>query len=66
MSEFPTEVLERWELYGAIWRVRSLTEDAAVVELLTCHGEPVDEIRSSDPKLLSYLADRSASDDPTG
>lgn len=50
--------LERWEAHGASWRVASLTERLAVVELCTCHGEPVDEIRSSDPAFLSWLAER--------
>ncbi len=56
--------LERWEEHGAIWRTKSLSEDAAVVELLTCHGEPVDELRSSDPKVLGYLSVRPTSEDP--
>ena len=34
----------------------------AVVELCTCHGEPVDELRSNDPALLAYLARRPRSD----
>ena len=33
-----------------------------VVELCTCHGEPVDELRSEDPELLRYLADRPTSE----
>jgi hypothetical protein len=34
------------------------------VELLTCYGEPVDELRSSDPELLRFLAEKPASDEP--
>jgi hypothetical protein len=60
--ESPIAVLERWEEHGAIWRTRSLTETEAVVDLLTCHGEPVEELRSADPALLRYLARRSRSD----
>jgi hypothetical protein len=58
------EKLERWELYGAIWRLRSLSATEAEVELCTCHGEPVDEVRSNDPELLRYLANRPSSEDP--
>ena len=50
--------LERWAEHGAIWRVLTLTEKLAVVELCTCHGEPVDTLRSSDPALLRYLSAR--------
>jgi hypothetical protein len=64
MPESSLQKLERWELNGAIWRTKSLSDDEAVVTLLTCHGEPVDELRSTDAELLSYLADRSTSEDP--
>jgi hypothetical protein len=55
-EEAPLATLERWEAHGATWRVVILTERLAVVELCTCHGEPVDTLRSSDPALLRYLA----------
>jgi hypothetical protein len=35
-----------------------LTEKLAVVELCTCHGTPVDELRSSDAALFRFLAAR--------
>jgi hypothetical protein len=54
--ESPIEILERWEAHGATWRVLMLTGELAVVELCTCYGEPVDELRSSDPELIRYLA----------
>jgi hypothetical protein len=54
--------LERWEASGAIWRVRSLAEDAAVVELCTCFGETVELVRTTDPATLAFLAERPASD----
>jgi hypothetical protein len=50
--------LERWAECGAVWRVLILTEKLAVVELCTCHGEPVDILRSSDAALLRYLSGR--------
>ena len=62
MSELPIEVLERWEAAGGIWRTRSLTGVGAEVDLCTCHGEPVDELCSSDRRLLEYLAARPRSD----
>jgi hypothetical protein len=50
--------LERWEAHGATWNVVILTDRLAVVELCSCHGEPVDRIRSVDPALLRYLSAR--------
>ena len=55
------DVLERWEAHGAIWRVRSLTETLAVVELCRCDGTPVEELRSSEPELIRFLSARAAS-----
>jgi hypothetical protein len=63
-SEEPTAVLERWAEHGGIWRAKSLEGTEAVVELLTCYGEPVDELRSSDPALLRLLAEQPRSDEP--
>ena len=57
-DEGPLEVLERWEAAGATWRVQVLTGSLAIVELCTCHGEPVDILRSGDPALLRQLAAR--------
>jgi hypothetical protein len=62
MAETAIAVLTRWEEHGAIWRVRSLSQREAVVDLCTCYGEPVDELRSNDPGLLRYLAERPRSD----
>jgi hypothetical protein len=62
VTEPPLQTLARWEDSGALWRTRSLAVDEAVVELCTCHGEPVDELRSSDPELLRYLAIRGSSE----
>jgi hypothetical protein len=55
--ELPIEILERWEAHGATWRVLMLTGELAVVELCTCYGEPVDELRSSDPDLIRFLTE---------
>ena len=62
MPEPPLETLMRWEEHGATWRARAITDTTAIVELCTCHGEPVDELRSDDPALLRYLADRPRSE----
>ena len=62
MSETAIQKLQRWELNGALWRLRSVEAGEARVELCTCHGEPVDEVRSADPELLRYLADRPSSE----
>ena len=63
-SEEPTAVLRRWADHGGIWRAKSLGGSEAVVELLTCYGEPVDELRSNDPALLRLLAEQPRSDEP--
>jgi hypothetical protein len=62
MPESPIDTLKRWEDHGAIWRARSVSETEAVVDLCSCTGEPVDQLRSDDPALLRYLIDRSRSD----
>jgi hypothetical protein len=59
-SESPVETLDRWEAHGATWRVLILTETLAVVELCTCHGEPVDTLRSTDPAFLRFLSERAS------
>jgi hypothetical protein len=62
MSEAPVETLERWEAGGAVWRLKSRSEDEAVVDLLSCTGELMGQVRSSDAALLAYLAERPSSD----
>jgi len=64
MPEPPLETLARWEDSGALWRTLSLAGEEAVVELCTCHGEPVDELRSRDPELRRYLEARPSSEAP--
>ncbi len=63
MAQTPIETLIRWEEHGAIWRLKELVGSEAVVQLCTCSGEPVDELRSEDPELLRYLSARARSDD---
>lgn len=55
MGESPVEVLERWEEHGAVWRARHVSDEIAIVDLCTCHGEPVDRLESADPELIEYV-----------
>jgi hypothetical protein len=50
--------LEDWELNGAIWRARELTDDHAVIELCSCAGEPMDLVESDEPELIEYVRSR--------
>ena len=47
--------LERWELFGARWRVVHLSDEHAEVELCTCAGEPLERRVSDDPRVIDYL-----------
>ena len=47
--------LEDWELNGATWRPLELSENWAVIELCTCHGERVDVVESEDPELIEFV-----------
>lgn len=61
MAETALQTLARWEDAGAGWRLSHLTDDGAVVHLLTCCGEPVELLSSNDPEVLAYLELRPAS-----
>ncbi|MCW2958332.1 MAG: hypothetical protein JWP18_1135 [Solirubrobacterales bacterium] len=61
MAESPLQTLARWEDAGAHWRVTRVAEGEAVVELLSCLGEPVDRLVSDDPELLAYVSRRRGS-----
>lgn len=61
-GETALQALARWEDAGAGWRFAHFTDSgAAIVELLTCYGEPVDVLASEDSALLAYLRDRPSS-----
>ena len=62
--ESQIEVLRRWEDHGAQWRVVSMGEDRAIVDLCTCYGEPVERIESEDPELLRFLRESDGGSDP--
>lgn len=62
-TDDPVAVLQRWADAGAVWRVVHRGERAVIVALYQCDGgEEVDRIRSTDPRLLQYLAGRTDSD----
>jgi hypothetical protein len=61
-SESPVAILTRWTEHGAQWRQLELRDDHAVVELLTCYGEPVDRLESDDPELIEYLRHQTPDD----
>jgi hypothetical protein len=54
--------LEDWELNGAIWRAREVTDDHAVIELCSCFGEPMDLVESDAPELIEYVRSRPTDD----
>lgn len=62
MPESPLLTLRRWEDQGGVWRLRSIEDGEAFVDLCACHGEPVDQLRSGDRELLAYLAERPSSE----
>ena len=62
MTTLTIDVLERWVLFGAQWRIVDLSGQSAVVDLCTCTGELVERLQSDDPALIRYL--RSARSDP--
>ena len=49
------EDLERWEEHGAIWRMLEVSDQAAVVQLCTCYGEPVDVVSSDDAEVIAFV-----------
>ncbi len=54
-TEDPVTILERWRDSGAEYRVLHLSDQAAIVELCTCLGDPVERLESGDPRLIEYL-----------
>ena len=65
MSDSPREILERWELCGGTWRIRSISADDAEIDLCTCHGDPVDRLASSDPAFVRLVHGRRRGEDIT-
>jgi hypothetical protein len=49
------ENLESWTLSGGRWRVVSISDQQAVVDLCTCTGEPMERLESDDPAVIAHL-----------
>lgn len=47
--------LEDWERGGAVWKPVELSDEHAVVDLLTCSGEPMDRVESDDPEFIEFV-----------
>ena len=62
MTNLTIDVLERWVLFGAQWRIVDPSGQSAVVDLCTCTGELVERLESDDPTVIRYL--RCARSDP--
>ncbi|RIJ76938.1 hypothetical protein D1871_09835 [Nakamurella silvestris] len=63
-SSDPVAVLERWERFGATWRVVERTSGSVTISLCRCDGgEEVQRLRSHSPALLRWLAGRTSSQD---
>lgn len=56
--------LHRWEESGAEWTSHRLSDTEVVIELLTCTGELLEQIRTSDPEVARYVAARPRSGCP--
>jgi hypothetical protein len=56
--------LQRWQDAGAVWEVISRSGGRVTVALLRCDGgEEVDRFTSDDPRLVSFIGDRSTSEE---
>jgi hypothetical protein len=55
--------LQRWQQFGAVWRVVSRSGDDVTISLCRCDdGEEVERFTSADPRLLRWLGPRLSSD----
>ncbi len=55
--------LERWELFGATWRVVELSNERALLDLCACTGQLVERRVSDDRALIDYVRATAADDD---
>jgi hypothetical protein len=59
----PIEVLERWQSFGATWRVVARAERSVTLSLCRCDGgEEVQRVTSTNSELLEWLAGRTTSE----
>jgi hypothetical protein len=56
--------LERWELFGATWRVVELSDDRALLDMCACTGQLVERRESEDRALINHV--RAAAADENG
>jgi hypothetical protein len=56
--ETPVDRLRRWEEFGALVRVRHLSDERAVVDLCSCTGQPEERVETGDEALIAYLRER--------
>jgi hypothetical protein len=49
------ENLESWTLSGGTWRIVSISEERAVVDLCTWTGDPMHRLESDDPAVIAHL-----------
>lgn len=55
--------LQRWESFGAVWRVIAPDSSGVTVALCRCDGgEEMERFSSSDPAVLGYLDGRLSSE----
>jgi hypothetical protein len=47
--------LERWELFGATWRVVELSDEWAVLDMCACTGQLVERRTSDDRALIAHV-----------
>ncbi len=60
----PIQVLERWQEFGATWRVVSRGEGWVTLSLCRCDGgEELQRVTSTIPELLVWLGNRTSSEE---
>jgi hypothetical protein len=47
--------LERWELFGATWRVGEIASDHVIIDLCACTGDLVERRESRDAELIDRV-----------
>jgi hypothetical protein len=55
--------LERWELFGATWRVVELSDRRAMLDMCACTGQLVERRTSDDRALIDYVRAAAATGD---
>ncbi len=49
------ENVENWTLSGGSWRIVSISNERAVVDLCACTGGPMERLESVDPTVIARL-----------